>query len=302
MHLPASFPTATDRRGCHRLRRGAGTGGRAGRHILPRGAGRHGQRELRDIRAGGLAERAAGQRLRRRRLLLPRVHQPVRACVHAARLPRGLGGQSQRPAAGQPGGLGPPQGDHSQAHQRRNRNRGTADRRYGGIRQPVPCAPAMAAAMEARDAAHRGRAARLPAEPDRLHGDPLPAARMRAHRTGLDSRWPGNAWRSPSRYLNSRRDSSLACLPRPGSRPLPDLPDGRLPRTRLTRAAPGPAACQPRRAARALPAADAGCPLNNPAEQMNPLDDGFRGHAPPARGLNPGASSNLVRGAEEEVP
>ena len=129
--------------------------------------------------------------------------------------PRGLGGQPQRPPAGQPGGLGQPQGNHGQARQRPHRDRRTADRGYGQLQSVLPAASA--GAGNGRAFAHSGRAARLPTEPDRLHGDPLPAARMRAHRTGLDPRWPGNAWRSSSRYLNSRRDSSLACLPRPGA-------------------------------------------------------------------------------------
>jgi hypothetical protein len=161
---------------------------------------------LRHTRPRRLAGRAAGQPLRRGRRLLLGVHQPVRACLHAPRLSRGLSGNPQRPPARQPRRLEHPRDNHGQARQRRNRNRGPADRRPGGIRQPVPSAPAMAAAMAARDAARSGRAARIPAQPVRVESDPVPIPGLRARRAGLHPRRAGNArrWLTAPAQLNHR--------------------------------------------------------------------------------------------------
>jgi hypothetical protein len=87
---------------------------------------------------------------------------------------------------------GAPRDNHGQAGQRGNGNRGPADRRSGGVRQPVPSAPAMAAP----DAAHRGRAARIPAQPVRVQSDPVPIPGMRARRSGLHPRRAGQARRA----------------------------------------------------------------------------------------------------------
>jgi hypothetical protein len=115
---------------------------------------------------------------------------------HACTL-RGYPGVSAVSLTGrQLGRLGHPRDNHGQARQRGNRHRGPADRRSGSIRQPVPSAPAMEAAMAARDAAHRGRAARIPAKPVRVESDPVPIPRMRAHRAGLHPRRAGNSCRS----------------------------------------------------------------------------------------------------------
>jgi hypothetical protein len=65
----------------------------------------------------------------------------------------------------------------------------------------VPAPPAVAAAMEAMDAGHGGRAARLPAEPVRVHVCPVPTARMRTHRSRLHKRHPGHTERCHPRPL-----------------------------------------------------------------------------------------------------
>src|ERR1022692_3610074 len=95
-------------------------------------------------------------------------------------------------------------------------DRRTADRGYRQLRPVLPAASA--GAGNAWASAHSGWAACLPTEPDRLDCDPLPIARMRAHWTGLDSRWPGNAWRSSSWYLNPR-PGQLPGLPSPARGP-----------------------------------------------------------------------------------
>ena len=91
-------PEAADRRGCHSLRRSADPGGRIRRHGLPggtRGGSRRGQHAgVRDIRARHLAEHPEPP-LRRGRQLHHELHEPVRACMHAARLSPG----SPRPAS-----------------------------------------------------------------------------------------------------------------------------------------------------------------------------------------------------------
>lgn len=114
---------------------------------------------------------------------------------------------------------------------RPNRDRKTADHGYGQLRPMLPAASA--GAGQARAFAHSGRAACLPAKLDRLHGDPLPAAGMRAHRTGLDRRRPGMTRAAPG--PRCRRAGAWSWCGRRGSasgrstvtsRPAVKAPDG----------------------------------------------------------------------------
>ena len=66
----------------------------------------------------------------------------------------------------------------------------------GGYGNRCLLPPPWAAAMAARDAAHRGRPARIPAKPVRVESDPVPIPGMPARRTGLHPRRAGNARRS----------------------------------------------------------------------------------------------------------